>query len=166
MTRCCISFTLVVFCVLVGNGCRLSAERRLGDDLVEPSLREQLGVSPDSQADTRVGYLSNMAMQHPSISERDDYLDLYDKEGNWINQIVIVFAEGVAPPLTGLGLLKSRVLLGTLIWVAQKERSVSTPTMLSLLSRGDTCHRSKRQERRLSNQRIECICTYRAKHSF
>ena len=98
MTRCCISFTLVVFCVLVGNGCRLSAERRLGDDLVEPSLREQLGVSPDSQADTRVGYLSNMAMQHPSISERDDYLDLYDKEGNWINQIVIVFAEGVAPP--------------------------------------------------------------------
>ena len=40
----------------------------------------------------------DMAMQHPSISDRDDYLDLYDDKGNWRNQIVIVFEKGVTPP--------------------------------------------------------------------
>lgn len=79
-------------------GCKPSSRHTSSQDSHLPTLREQLGVKPDATPETRVGYLSNMAMQHPSISERDDYLDMYDAAGNWRNQIILVFEKGVDPP--------------------------------------------------------------------
>ena len=89
---------LVGCCVVCTQGCTSVTGPPSTADLREPTLLEQLGVKPGTPRGKRKGYLSDSAMQHPSISERDDYLDLYDKKGNWLNQIVIVFAEGVSEP--------------------------------------------------------------------
>ena len=33
------------------------------------------------RVETRIGYLTDQPMQHPKVSDRDDYLDIYDKKG-------------------------------------------------------------------------------------
>ena len=91
-------FTLLGCCVVCTQGCSSDTPLASTADFREPAFLEQLGVKPDTPRGKRRGYLSDMAMQHPSISERDHYLDLYDKKGNWLNQIVIIFAEGVSVP--------------------------------------------------------------------
>jgi len=80
------------------TGCRSSSQEDSFHGFRLPTLREQLGVTPDTKPVTRIGYLSEMVMQHPSISKRDDYLDLYDEHGNWRTQIIIVFEDSVTPP--------------------------------------------------------------------
>jgi len=90
-----VAFTVAVCSVM---GCKSSSQEDSFHSFRLPTLREQLGVTPDTKSETRVGYLSEMAMQHPSLSKQDDYLDLYDEHGNWRNQIVIVFEDSVTPP--------------------------------------------------------------------
>ncbi|MFM9958643.1 MAG: hypothetical protein ACKVZJ_11245 [Phycisphaerales bacterium] len=87
---------LAVICAF--TGCKPSCQDAASDDVRLPTLREQPGVTPNTPPGIRVGYLANHAMQHPSNYAREDYLDLYDEMGNRVNQIVIVFREGVAPP--------------------------------------------------------------------
>jgi hypothetical protein len=87
---------LALMCAL--TGCTSSSQESTPHDFRLPTLREQCGVTTNAQPSLRVGYLADMAMQHPSISDRDDYLDLYDEKGNWRNQIVIVFEQGVPLP--------------------------------------------------------------------
>ena len=91
-------FIALLALVCAVTGCRSFSQNSTFHDFRLPTLREQCGVATNAQPSVRVGYLADMAMQHPSISDRDDYLDLYDEKGNWRNQIVIVFEQGVPPP--------------------------------------------------------------------
>ncbi len=67
--------------------------------------------------DIRIGYLTDQPMNHPRVTDRDDYLDLYDKKGKWKSQIIIVFeADEKAPkdrsrPIRAEGRIK-RIDLG------------------------------------------------------
>ncbi|MBI3986586.1 MAG: hypothetical protein HY343_06685 [Lentisphaerae bacterium] len=85
-------------CLLVSAGCRDKQESPFPPSLPKPTVYDFVGVKSNAPQQTRVGYLSSDVMQHPMVSSEQDYLDLYDKEGNWRNQIVIVFGPGVAQP--------------------------------------------------------------------
>ena len=84
--------------MLVAQGCKSARYFQAPSYSREPTYYEQLGVTPDTPSGTRRGYLSELAMQHLSFSDHDDYLDLYDEEGNWRTQIVVIFAENVSTP--------------------------------------------------------------------
>lgn len=50
-----------------------------------------------SGLELRVGYLARFPMQHPLVSDRDMYLDLYDKDGQMSGQIIVIFPPDNAP---------------------------------------------------------------------
>ena len=61
-------------------------------------LQSCISQKPSATQTMRVGYLASEVMEHPVISDRDDYLDLYDQQGEWRKQIIIVFADALAAP--------------------------------------------------------------------
>ncbi len=49
--------------------------------------------------ETRRGYFSSFSiMQHPMLAPEQNYLDIYDQEGNWQKQIILVFEENTTKP--------------------------------------------------------------------
>lgn len=93
-----IRIIVACLCMLAGTGCQPTADDSVKAQPAEQTDQESGEAVTDSKLAKRVGYLSVMVMQHPSVSDSDDYLELYDKQGKWLNQIVITFEEGVAAP--------------------------------------------------------------------
>ena len=85
-------------CFILAQGCQTSTPTASSVELPQETLQTRLGIKANAPAHVCRGYLAAMTMQHPSISERDDYLDLYDKAGKWRRQIIIVFDGGLAAP--------------------------------------------------------------------
>jgi hypothetical protein len=79
-------------------GCRSTPQTRAEQDSKVSSVGRESDSAEATRLEIRTGYLTEMPLQHPRISDRDDYLDLYSAAGEWTGQIIVVFSSDSERP--------------------------------------------------------------------